>query len=317
MTEAISLRKTFGEYLEKLGAKQKNLVVLDSDLSNSLYSLHFAKTFPERHFTIGISENAMLNLAAGMTVRGKLPFVCGETALLINKGLDAIQNSIAYPNLNIKIIGSNSGISNCEEGPTRECFNDLAILNSIPNLKILTPTDSIELKSMLDWMISDYGPTFLRLPKQSLPNLYDNNYQFQPEQPTIIKKGEKISIFSYGHLLHECLTSSSELTNRGLSSQIVNIPNLKPLNHQKILEICGLSELIVSVEDHSIIGGLGDTLSNILQEYCSAQTPMPKIIKIGLDHIPESVGHYQEALNKAGLNFKSIYEKIREGWLEN
>jgi len=314
MIEQISLRKTFGECLEKLGGKNKNLVVLDSDLSNSLYSLNFAKSFPDRHFTVGMGENAMLSMAAGMTARGKLPFVCGETSQLLFKGLDSIKNSIAYPNLNIKIIGSNSGLTNAEEGTPRMCTNDLAILNSLPNLKILAPVDSIELKSMMEFMISDFGPTFLRLPKISLPNIYDANYQFKLGEPDLIQKGDKITIFSYGHMIHECLKTCSELANRGIASQVINVSTLNPLNTQKILDIIQLSELIFTVEDHQIPGGLGSLIIELLHKN---ELNSSKVISMGITGYPETASHYQDMLQRTGLNAKAIYEKIRESWLEH
>jgi transketolase len=316
MTESISLRKTFGEYLEKLGGKYKNLAVLDSDLSNSLYSLTFAKSFPERHFTVGQGENAMLSMAAGLAARGKLPVVCGETAQLLNKGLDSLKNSIASPNLNIKIVGSNSGVSNAEEGSPRECVLDIALLNAIPNLKILCPADSIELKAMMDFMMTDFGPVFLRLPRHTLPNLYDQNYQFRLGQPEILKNGDKIVIFSYGHLLHEVLKTSSELASRGISSEVVNVPTLKPLQTEKILETCRLADLVFVVEDHLPQGGLGSIIIDLL--YLNNPTgPLPKVIKIALESCPETAAHYEDALNKTGLCSKAIYEKIRESWVQN
>lgn len=311
MTETISLRKTFGELLEKLGGKQKNLLVLDSDLSNSLYTLNFAKSFPEKHFTIGMSENSMLAMAAGMAMRKKIPFVCGETSELIGKGLDSIKNAICYPNLNIKIIGSNSEMTNSEEGTSHQSIEDIAILRTLPNLKILSPADSVELKAMLEFMIADYGPTFLRLPKQPLPNILEPNYQFELGEPVEILGGTQITIFSSGASLHQVLQTAADLESRAISTQVINISSLAPLNAEKIARICANTEMIVTVEQHSIHGGLGSIIGDILND-----TTPRHIVKIGVTHAPESA-LYQEALNKAGLSSKQIYEVIRENWLKH
>lgn len=314
MTELISLRKTFGETLEKLGGKQKNLLVLDSDLGNSLYSLNFAKSFPERHFTIGLAENAMLAMAAGMTVRKKIPFVCAETSELLGKGSDSLRNAICYPNLNIKIIGSNSEITNSEEGTSHQSVSDIAILKTLPNLKILIPADSVELKAMLEFMLGDYGPTFLRLPKFPLTNLFDSNYQFKLGEPVTVREGSQITIFSCGASLHEVLKTASDLENRAISTQVINLSSLAPLNAEKIVQLCANSGMVVTVEQHVAHGGIGSIITDILNATPTA-TQTVQVVKIALTQAPESAS-YQAALNQAGLSSKQIYEIIRENWLK-
>ena len=313
MIELFSIRKTFGETLEKLGGKQKNLLVLDSDLGNSLYSLNFAKSFPERHFTIGLAENAMLAMAAGMAVRKKIPFVCGETSELLGKGLDSLRNAICYPNLNIKIIGSNSEITNSEEGTSRQSVSDTAILKTLPNLKVLVPADSVELKAMLEFMLGDYGPTFLRLPRLPLPNLFDNNYQFKLGEPVVVREGSQVTIFSCGASLHEVLKTAADLETRAISTQVVNLSSLAPLNAEKIIQLCSNAEMIVTVEQHVAHGGVGSIITDILNNHSPAIAH--QILKISLAQAPESTA-YPAALNQAGLSSKQIYEIIRENWLK-
>jgi transketolase len=312
MNENTSLRKLFGEQLEKQGAKAKNILVLDSNLSNNLYTLHFAKSFPERHFTIGQGESSMLAMAAGMAVRKKIPIVCAEAAPLLGKAFDMLRNGIASPNLNIKIILSGTGLSNIEESTPRTCTEDLAILQTLPNLKIFTPADQFELKTIFEWMINDYGPAVLRLGKHSGENYLDNNYQFIPGQPVSLRRGEQICLFSYGAMLNEALKAAVELEKRGLSTQVINLSSLHPLNESKLLELAQNFEMLVTVEDHSRHGGIGSKIGDILLKNNLSK----KLIKIGLESTPES-GKYEDILTKHGLSAKAIYENIRENWIKS
>lgn len=312
MNEPILLRKLFGEQLEKIGGKAKNIVVLDSDLSNNLYTLHFGKSFPDRHFSLARSESSMLAMAAGMTVRKKIPFVCAETAPLLGKAFDMLRNSIAIPNLNIKIILSNPGLGNIEDGLPHTSTSDLSLLQTLPNLKIFTPTDQYELRSLLDWTINDYGPTIIRLGKFPVPTHLDPNFQFIPGQPVVIRKGDQICLFTQTDLLEKACLAATELANRGLSVQVINLSSLSPLNSEQLLEIIRHFEMIVTIEDHSIHGGIGSTITDFL----SQQNLHKKILKIGLTSLPEA-GKYEEVLAKSSLSPKQIYENIRENWIKN
>jgi transketolase len=312
MSDHTSLRKTFGEHLEKLGAKAKNLLVLDSDLSNNLYTLHFAKSFPERHFSLAIQESSMLAMAAGMAIRKKIPLVCAEAAPLLGKGFDMLRNAVAAPNLNIKIILSNVGLGNLEEGLPKTCTEDLAMLRTLPNLKIFTPADQFELRSMLDWLINDYGPAVIRLGKPCSENYFDSNYNFQAGEPVTVLNGEQICLFSYGCMLSESVKAANELAHRGVSTQVVNLSSLQPLNENKIVELIRNFETLVTVEDHSLNGGIGSLISDLMVKHGLGK----KLIKIGLETIPDS-GKYEDALSKYGLASKNIYENIRENWINS
>jgi transketolase len=311
MSETNILRKQFGEHLEKLGGKIKNLVVLDSDLSNGLYTLFFAKAFPDQHFSLPQSESSMLGMAAGMVVRKKVPWVCAESPALLGKALDIVRNGVALPNLNIKIVLSNVGLGNIKEGAAHTCTEDLAILKSIPNLKIFTPADQHELRAMMDFMSTDYGPTILRISHQCHTDLYDENYQFMEGEISIAKRGEQACLFTYGNMLHESLQAASKLQKRGLSVQVINLSSLAPLNEEHIADMCKNFDLIATVEDHNIHGGIGSTIAEILFH----NNIKAKLIKMGLDTLPES-GTYSEILQKNGLNSKKIYETFRENWLQ-
>jgi transketolase len=310
MTEKNNLRKTFGEYLDKLGGKAKNLVVLDSDLGNGLYTLYFAKSYPERHFSVGQAESSMLAEAAGMTVRKKIPFVCAEAPNLLGKSLDMLINAVAAPNLNIKIILSNVGLGNIESGQVKTCTDDLAILQAIPNLKIFTPADHYELRTMMDFMINDYGPTVLRLCHQCHENIFDSNYQFVAGKPQVINQGDQICLISQGALLQECLQAAVELQRKGLTTRVINLSSLVPLEEEELLNLCQDYELIITVEDHNLHGGIGTRVTELL--YRSGR--VKKLIKLGLDNLPDC-GKYDEILTRNKISAKSIYETVRENWL--
>lgn len=311
MSEAGTLRKHFGEYLEKLGGKHKNLVVLDSDLSNNLNTLLFAKSFPERHFSSPQTERAMLGIATGMCVRKKSPWVCASGGALLGQALDILRNGITTPNLNIKIVLSEVGLSNIEQGIVKTTTEDLALLQSLPNLKIFTPADQHELRAMMDFMAKDYGPTVLRLCQQCPDDLYDNNYNFQEGKAIVTKHGDQVCLFAAGNMLRQALRASTKLLSKGLATQVVNVSCLNPLDEVPIAELCRNYELLVSIEDHNLHGGLGARIAEIMQK----NNICTKLIKLGLTSSVES-GKYQETLEKYTIGEKSIYETVRENWLK-
>lgn len=311
MSEGSTLRKYFGEYLEKLGGKNKNLVILDSDLSNNLNTLLFAKSFPERHFSLPQAERAMLAMATGMTVRKKSPWVCAGGGALLGQSLDILRNGITTPNLNIKIVLSDIGLGNIEQGVVKTTTEDLAILQSLPNLKIFTPADQHELRAMMDFMAKDYSPTVLRICKQCPNDLYDNNYSFQEGRAVITKRGDQVCLLAAGNMLRQALQASSELLSKGLATQVVNISSLNPLDETAMAELCRNYELLVTIEDHSHHGGLGARIAEIMQK----NNICTKLIRLGINSSIES-GKYQEILEKYGLGEKSIYETVRENWMK-
>lgn len=311
MSENSNLRKHFGEYLEKLGGKNKNLVILDSDLNASLNTLVFAKTFPERHFSLPQNNRSMLAMATGMTVRKKSPWVCASGGSLLGEAFDVLRNGICLPNLNVKIVLSDLGLCNIEQGIVKTTTEDLAVLQSLPNLKIFTPADQYELRAMMDYMTKDYGPTVLRICKKCDEDLYDGNYQFRPGHPVITKRGEQVCLFASGNMLRQALNASSELLSKGLSTQVVNLSSLAPLDEEKLADICRNFDLLVSVEDHNLKGGIGSRMADIILE----KGIRGKLLKIGLSGLVDS-GKYQEVLDRLGLGSRGIYESVRENWLQ-
>ncbi len=311
MNELFSLKKSVSEQLEKFGSKYKNLVILDSDLKNKLGTFNFAKLYPDRHFCIPLEENTMISMAAGMTIRTNLPMCFGEAYLLITKGFEALRNSVALPNLNIKIIASSSGISNIEEGPAHICLEDIAIMRTLPNFQIICPADHYETKAALEYAINTYGPVYIRLPDSPIDNIYDQNYQFEIGKPQIIKNGNQVTILSYGLMLHYNLAAAHQLEKRGVSVQVINIPSIIPLNQKWLHEHIDPTHPIFIIEDHHQNGGLGSIIMELF-----ANQPSRKIIKITPQNLNES-GKLNEILKRQGLDSNGIYEKIKKFYLSN
>lgn len=316
MLETVNLRKITGETLEKLGGKHKNMIVLDSDLGNQLYSLNFAKSHPERHFSFSESEETMLAAAAGFTARKKVPFVCGEAAKILGKSSDMLRNSIIYPNLNVKILITGLGLANIDEGPIKCCFDDLSQLLPLPNLKIFTPADQNDLRSILEYAATDYGPTIIRIPKFPAATYLESNYQFTPGATVRLLPGHQIALVCSGGILNEVTQAAEELEKKGISVAIFHLSSLKPLNENDLADKLSSFEMIGIIEDHFQTGGLSHLVGAALARAQNQIFNPSKLIPIALNQYPES-SKYQDALNRHGLSAKAIYEKIRDAWTQH
>lgn len=311
MSEALSLQKIFGETIEKLGGKYKNLVVLDSDLSSNMYTLKFAKLYPDRHFTVAGAENTLINMASGMITRGKIVVCCGKSVNMVNKAFQNLKAAVDLPNLNIKIIGLNSGLSNAEEGPAMCSLEDLSLIRSLPNFRILSPADALETRQMIEYMITEYGPFYLRLPANPLPNLLDQDYQYNPENCRLLHdSGNQVMIFATGSSVHQALGAASKLESRGISSKVISVSSISSVCKDKLKESAQNSDLIVTVEDHILNGGLGSSIIEILNQ------EMPKkVLRMGVI-LPGESGKLEELLIKNQIDAQGIYEQIKDKWLE-
>ncbi len=306
MLEQISTAKIFSERLEKLGAKYRNLVVLDTNLRQNIAANNFAKSFPDRYFSFPLQDNIVTSAASGFAIRGKIPFCLGPAASLISGNLASLRQQIVPNNLNLKLIGFNAGLSESENGLLDQSTEDLAQTLSLPNLKILVPTDQNELKVHLETLCSDFGPTYLRLSKDLLVNPLHNSSDDLP----ILKNGEELAIICLGGLLPEVYQASSELEKRGISLKLISIPCLQPLPKSLFSQIEKV-KLLVTIEDHYHFGGLGSLIEQLLLE----QQVIIPLLKIGTRQICEA-GKPQELLKKHNLDSKSLYETIRNRWLE-
>jgi transketolase len=300
-----STQKSFSEAINRLGLKFRNMVVLNSNMSDTTVLQAFNKTFPERVFKFGNEVDTMFAAACGFTVRGKLPLIC-TYAISTGRSWDLIRNYLCYPNLNVKIIGFRAGLLNSDEGATFQALEDVALMSSIPNMKVLCPADPVETRKALEVMMDDYGPTYMRLTHAPVPDLYDDRYRFEIGRGHIYKPGTDICIFTYGVGLHMAMDAAQLFDRQGVSVMVVNISSIKPIDENLIIECAKAVNRVVTVEDHSINGGLGTAVAEVL----STHYPV-KVLRLGVDGFGET-GKVDDLFRKYKLNAAGIVESIIE-----
>ncbi len=298
-----STQKAFSEALGRLGYKYKNLVVLNSNMSDTSAVQSFGKAFPERVSRFGNGIDVMLGAACGFTVRGKLPFIA-TCAINSGRNWDLIRNYICYPNLNVKIVGFRAGLLNSDEGATFQSLEDVALMSAIPNMKVLCPADPVETRKMLEAVAEDYGPTYIRLSHAPVPDLYDESYRFEIGRGQIYKPGTDVCIFTYGVGMHMALDAAQSLEREGVSVMVVNISSLKPIDENLIVECAKAVNRVFTVEDHSINGGLGTAVAEVL----SAKYPV-KVRRLGMAGFGET-GKVDDLFKKYKLNAAGIVDSI-------
>lgn len=308
-SDSIATRRAFGEALALAGEKYKNIVVLDADLTTSVMAHFFEKKFPNRHFNIGISEQDMVDTAAGLAMAGKLPIACSFAIFLTGIGWQQIRNGVCYPNLNVKFFGSHGGIQIGEDGATHQALEDFAVMRVIPNMKVFCPADAIETKKMLPAILEDYGPTYVRLGRQPVPVIYDDRYQFRMGKGSVLMDGDDIGIIAVGSLVGSCLKAAEKLKSEGISVRVVNMSSLKPIDSQLISETAQKVKMLVTAEDHQIIGGLAGAVAEVL-----CQTKPRTFRRIGMhDQFGES-GKSADLYKKYKFDADGVYEQVAEWW---
>ncbi|OIP80769.1 transketolase [Candidatus Peregrinibacteria bacterium CG10_big_fil_rev_8_21_14_0_10_44_7] len=303
--EKIATRAAFGEAIAELGAKYRNIMVLDADLASSTKTLKFAQAFPGRHFNIGIAEQNMMSIAAGMAIKGKIPFACTFAIFATGRAWEQIRNGIAYPNLNVKVVGSHSGIMTGEDGATHQALEDIAVMRAIPNMKVFCPADAYETKAVIASMCEDFGPVYLRLGRSAVPVLYDEKYRFKPGKGDVLRDGTDITIFAVGSTVSRALSAAEILESQGVSARVCNMCSIKPIDEDLILESARKTKKLFSVEDHQIIGGLGSAISEVLAE---AGSGIP-LKRIGMHKFGES-GKDEDLYRKYGLDAEGIVRVV-------
>lgn len=309
VSDAIATRKAFGEALVAAGEKYKNLVVLDADLTTSVMAHMFEAKFPERHFNIGISEQDLVDTAAGLAMAGKLPIAASFSIFLTGIGWQQIRNAICYPNLNVKLVGSHGGIQIGEDGATHQALEDFAIMRVIPNMKVFCPADGIEMKKMLPVILDDYGPCYLRLGRQPVPILYDDTYEFHIGKGSILREGDDIGIIAIGSLVASAVKAAEQFKKEGISVRVINMSTLKPIDIGLIEETARKVHMLVTAEDHQTSGGLAGAVAEVL-----TQTRPRTFHRIGMhDRFGES-GKTADLYRKYRFDAEGVYEQLKEWW---
>jgi len=302
--QKIATRDAYGKTLAKLGKKYDNLVVLDADLSKSTKTVTFKDEFPDRFINVGIAEQNLVCVAGGLSLAGKVPFASSFAMFAVGRAFEMIRNSICYPKLNVKIAATHAGITVGEDGASHQAIEDVAIMRAIPNMTVLVPADAVETEQIIEAAYHYHGPVYIRLGRLGVPVLYDENYTFEIGKANKLKEGKDVSIIAMGIMVSTALEAAEKLAEKGIQAAVYNMSTIKPIDIAAIEE-AAQAGCIVTVEEHSVIGGLGSAVAEILGERC----PVP-LERVGvMDTFGES-GKPDELLKKYGLTLQDILSAV-------
>ena len=303
----IATRDSYGNALVELGKEKDNLVVLDADLAAATKTGTFKKEFPEKHIDCGIAEADMMGIAAGLATCGKVPFASTFAMFAAGRAFEQVRNSIGYPHLNVKIGATHAGISVGEDGASHQCNEDIALMRTIPGMTIINPSDDIEAKAAVKAAYEIDGPVYMRFGRLAVPVINDNaDYKFEVGKGVLLKNGSDITIIATGLEVGESLKAAEKLEADGVSVRVINIHTIKPLDKDIVVKAAKETKKIFTAEEHSIIGGLGSAVAEVLAEEC--QTPL---YRIGVRDTFGESGPAVELLKKYKLDADGIYEQIK------
>jgi transketolase len=263
----LSTRVEYGKILAEMGAKHKDIVVLDADLSGSTHTAKFGQVFQDRFFNLGIAEQDMMSTAAGFAASGKIPFASTFAIFATGRAWEQIRQSIAYAALNVKIVASHGGVTVGEDGGSHQAIEDIALMRILPNMTVLVPADGIEIKRMVEWAVSYHGPVYIRTSRHPFPVIYDDNTPFEVGRGTVLREGRDVTLAGIGLMVHHCLEAAEMLAAEGVSARVLNLSSLKPIDWELIVESARQTGAFVTAEEHLVTGGLGSAVAEVLGEY--------------------------------------------------
>lgn len=309
MAEKIATRAAYGKALEELAAQEPNLVVLDADLSGSTMTKGFGAEHPDRFFDMGIAEANMVGVAAGLATCGKKPFVNSFAMFAAGRAWEQVRNSVAYPGLNVKVVGSHGGLSVGEDGATHQCIEDLAIMRAIPNMTVLCPCDGNEMKQAVKALLAYDGPAYLRLGRLAVETVTDQveGYEFQIGKGVLLRDGQDVTVVAVGMMVQTALTAADILAEEGISVRVIDMHTIKPLDTEILLAAARDTGCIVTTEEANIVGGLGSAVSEYLTSVC----PVP-VIRHGVEDEFGRSGAAQKVLEAYHLTPAGIADKVRQ-----
>ncbi len=304
----IATRESYGNALVELGKEKEDLVVLDADLAAATKTGIFKKAFPERHIDCGIAEANMTGIAAGMSTCGYVPFISTFAMFAAGRSFEQVRNSIGYPHLNVKIGATHAGISVGEDGATHQCNEDLALMREIPGMVVINPSDDIEAKAAVRAAYEHAGPVYLRFGRLAVPVINDRpDYHFEIGKGVVLKEGTDVTIFATGLCVSSALEAAEKLKEDGIDAEIVNIHTIKPIDRELVIASAKKTGKVVTAEEHSVIGGLGSAVAEVLSE----EAPT-KLLRIGVEDVFGESGPAKELVAKYGLDGTGIYEKVKK-----
>lgn len=302
-----SIREAFGRKLLELGQQNSNIVVLDADLSCSTQTKFFAKEYPERFFNVGIAEQNLVSTASGLALTGKIPFAATFAVFATGRTYDQIRTSVCYPKANVKIIGTHGGITVGEDGATHQALEDVSLMRGLPNMTVIVPGDCKECEQAIEFAANHVGPVYIRLSRNNLADIYPTNYEFDSTKAVVLREGKDLTIVSNGDVLAEVCKAVNILDEHGIDVELISLPVVKPLDSNTIITSAKKTGFVVTVENHSIYGGIGSAVSEVLSEKFPT-----RVLRIGMNDSFGQSGTPNDLLKHYGLNAESIVNRVIE-----
>ena len=303
----VATRDSYGNALKELGAEHMDLVVLDADLAGATKTGVFQKAFPDRHYDCGIAEANMICVAAGMSTAGLVPFASSFAMFAAGRAFEQVRNSVGYPHLNVKIGATHGGISVGEDGASHQCCEDFALMRSIPGMTVICPADDVEARAAVKAAYEMQGPVYLRFGRLAVPVFHEEDYKFQIGKGEVVKDGKDVAIIANGLLVYEAITAAQELAATGIDAMVINMATIKPLDEELVIEAAKKCGKVITCEEHSVIGGLGEAVCSVLSE----KLPTP-VRRIGVNDEFGHSGPAVDLLKQFGLSAEHIVEVAKD-----
>lgn len=304
--ERKSIRAEYGKTLVELGRQNPNIVVLDADLSCSTQTAMFAKEFPERFFNMGIAEQDMMATAAGLATTNKIPFVSTFAMFATGRAWDQVRNSICYPRFNVKIVATHGGITVGEDGASHQALEDVSIMRSIPNMMVVVPADCAETAAVIRFAAKYDGPMYIRIARTNVPDVFERDkYEFNPNKALIVQEGTDVTLITNGETLAEAIDCVEILKEQNINAELIHMPVVKPVDTKTIVQSAAKTKRVATIENHSVIGGIGSAVCETLSENC----PTP-VLRIGTNDEFGQSGEQRELMNFYGLTGEKLAQKV-------
>lgn len=300
-------RDSYGETLVEMGAENPNLVVMDADLSAATKTGGFRKAYPDRFINAGIAEGNMMSVAAGLAASGKLVFASSFAMFAAGRAFEQVRNSIGYPHLNVKIGATHAGISVGEDGATHQCCEDIGLMRTIPGMTILSPADDTEARQAVRAAAAMQGPVYLRFGRLAVPVVFDQSYRFEIGKGVQLTEGRDVTIVATGLMVNEALIAAEQLKNEGIAARVINMATIKPIDREILVKAAQETGVLVTAEEHNIIGGLGSAVTEVICEAC----PVP-VVRVGVNDTFGKSGPALELLKVFGLCAENLVAKVKE-----
>ncbi|MFH1538715.1 MAG: transketolase family protein [bacterium] len=308
--DMVATRDAYGKALKRLGAENPNIVVLDADLAESTRTAKFGEEFPERFFDMGVAEQNMIGVAAGLASTGKIAFASTFAVFATGRVYDQIRQNLARSRLNVRIVASHGGITVGEDGPSHQMCEDIALMRVLPNMKVFMPADAIETERMIEASLKIEGPVYIRTHRAKFPTLYDEFYEFKPGKGSVLRYGKDVTVVACGLMVSEAMTAAESLAGKGISVRVVNMSSIKPLDVELLVKCARETGRILTAEEHSVIGGLGGAVAEALGE----AYPVP-VRRMGMKDEFGITGDWKGLLKHFGLTAAHMEETIHR-WLD-